>query len=95
LGSARFGRGEFAAAEEAFEAAQELFAGLGEKPNRIAMDSMLAALHEWVGANARDTPAMSAGMNQKLERTRSQSLKTCPLTMMAPHSFACHPRPNV
>lgn len=49
LGSARFGRGEFAAAEEAFVAAAGLFAGLGEKPNRIAMDSMLAALHEWVG----------------------------------------------
>lgn len=49
LGIARFGRGEFQAAEDAFRAAAELFAEMGEVPNRIAMDSMLAALHEWVG----------------------------------------------
>lgn len=49
LGIARFNRGEFQAAEDAFRAAAELFAEMGEVPNRIAMDSMLATLHEWVG----------------------------------------------
>ena len=40
-------------------------------------------------AKATAAPAMTDGRNQKPERTRSQYLKNCPLTTMAPHSLAC------
>jgi len=38
-------------------------------------------------ANATATLAMSVGMNQKPDRTRSQILKNRPLMTMAPHSL--------
>lgn len=49
LGSGRFARGDFAAAQEAFRAASAIFANLGEELNQIAMESMLAPLFEWIG----------------------------------------------
>lgn len=49
LGSARFGRGEFAPAEEAFHSAFEIFTRLDEGNNRIAVVSMLASLLDWIG----------------------------------------------
>jgi hypothetical protein len=39
-------------------------------------------------------PAMTAGRNQKLERTRFHVLKTCTLMMTPFHSFAGPARPN-
>jgi hypothetical protein len=48
-------------------------------------------------AKARNTAviAITAGMNHKLERIRSQYLKISVFNAMAPHSLACSPQPNV
>jgi hypothetical protein len=40
-------------------------------------------------ANTIAPLAITAGRNQKLERTRSHVLNTCTLMMTLPHSFAC------
>jgi hypothetical protein len=45
-------------------------------------------------ANTIAPLAMTAGRNQKLERTRFHVLNRCALMTTLPHAFACPARPN-